>query len=172
MAADRPKLYQSHLDETQFWEKVTHLIQEHSHAGLKGYLKKFNYHRTAKVFGKIEGDKFWIWKQGFFSGGIFYPIFHGKILERKNKLNLELNSKPNSLGGLFFIGLSFILLIIILVWIFYFKEFSSGGERWLYLGFTALIFIATQFIPNITYTMSKRKFRKFLEQELKLERIN
>ena len=30
MAADRSKLYKTHLSETEFWEKITFLIQEHS----------------------------------------------------------------------------------------------------------------------------------------------
>lgn len=172
MASDRPKLYRSSLNETEFWEKITFLIQEHSNAGLKGYVKKFNYHRKEKIFGKIEGDKFWIWKQGFFSGGIFYPIFHGQILDRKNGLHLEMNSKPNSLGGLFFIFASIILGIIIAVWLLFFQEYNSTTEKVTCLIIAVIIFIAFQFIPNLTYTLSKRSFRKFLEKELKLTRTN
>jgi len=172
MAADRSKLYKTRLSEIEFWEKITFLIQEHSNAGLKGYLKKFNYHRKAKIFGKIDGDKFWIWKQGFFSGGIFYPIFHGQILDRKNGLKLEMNSKPNSLGGLFFIFISIIIAIAIAIWLLFFHEFNSTLEKVFYLILASTILILVQFIPNLTYTMSKRKFRKFLEKELKMERIN
>jgi hypothetical protein len=172
MALDRLKLYKSSLNETQFWEKITFLIQEHSNAGLKGYVKKFNYHRKEKIFGKIEGDKFWIWKQGFFSGSIFYPIFHGQILDRKGKLHLEMNSKPNSLGGLFFILASLVLGIFIAIWLLFFQEYNSTTEKIIYLAIASIIFIISQFIPNITYTLSKRSFRQFLEKELKLKRTN
>lgn len=172
MAQDRSKLYKTRLSETQFWEKITFLIQEHSNAGLKGYVKKFNYHRKEKIFGKIDGDKFWIWKQGFFSGSVFYPIFHGQILERKNGLKLEMNSKPNSLGGLLFIFISVVIAIAIAIWLLFFHEFNSTLEKVFYLILASIIFIIVQFIPNLTYTMSKRKFRKFLEKELKMDRIN
>ncbi len=172
MAADRPKLYRTRLNETQFWERLTFLIQEHSKAGLKGYVKKFNYHRTEKIFGRIEGDKFWIWKQGFFSGSIFYPIFHGQILKRKNELELEMNSKPNSLGGILFIIASISIALIIAIWLLFFVAFDSRLEKVIYLCIAFAILIISQFIPNLTYTISKRNFRKFLEEELELERTN
>lgn len=172
MSADRSKLYKCRFNETQFWERLTFLIQEHSNAGLKGYVKKFNYHRKEKIFGKIDGDKFWIWKQGFFSGGIFYPIFHGQILDRKDGLKLEMNSKPNSLGGLFFIFASLILGILIAIWLLFYQQYDSRMEKIIYLVIASAIFIFAQFLPNLTYTMSKRKFRKFLEKELKMDRIN
>lgn len=170
--ADRPKLYQSQLSETEFWERITFLIQEHSKAGLKGYVRKFNYHRREKVFGRIEDGKFWIWKQGFFSGSIFYPIFHGQILDAHRPIRLEMNSKPNSLGGILFLIFSLVLAVAISVWLLYFQEYNSRNEKIIYLLAASLIFAAMQFIPNITYTVSKRKFRVFLEKELKLKRVN
>lgn len=169
---ERPKLYVTELEEVLFWEKLTFLIQEHTDKGLKGYVKKFNYRRHPKIFGKIEEDKFWIWKQGMLSGSVFYPIFHGEIRSRKGKVQLEMNSKPNSLGGIVFILLSIILGISMAVWLIFFQTYNSLMEKVLYLIIAIIIFSFFQFFPNITYTLSKRKFRIFLERELKLKRIN
>ncbi len=170
--AERKKLYKSEWSETEFLEKLTFLIEEQSQDQLKGHVKKFNPRKNEKIFGRIEGGNFWIWKHGLFSGGIFYPIFYGEILERKNTLKIQMNSKPNSLGGLFFIFLSFVLVIGIIVWLLFLQDYDSFRQKILYLFLAILIFLIFQAAPNFTYTISKRNFRKFLEKELKLKRIN
>ncbi len=170
--AERKKLHKSTLSETEFWEKISFLIEEQSSGKLKGHVKKFNPHRNEKIFGRIEENKFWIWKHGLFSGGIFYPIFYGELLDRKNGLTIQMNSKPNSLGGLFFIFLSFILVIGIIVWLLCIQEYDSTRQKILYLFIAILIFLIFQAAPNFTYTISKRNFRTFLEKELKMKRIN
>ncbi len=170
--AERAKLYKSNLSEIEFRERITFLIQEHSSVEIKGHVKQFNYHRKEKIFGKLERDKFWIWKQGFFSGGIFYPIFYGAILDSTKELKIQMNSKPNALGSLFFVFLSFFVVISVIVWLLFFQEFSSLYQK---IGFAILglcIIGFFQFLPNLTYTISKRKFRQFLEKELQMIRIN
>ncbi len=169
--AERKKIYKSKLSETEFREKISFLIEVHSSDKLRGHVKKFNPTKTEKIFGRIEEENFWIWKHGLFSGGIFYPIFYGKILDAKNGLTIQMNSKPNSLGGLFFIFLSFILVLGIIVWLL-FLQYDSAKQKILYLFIAILIFLIFQAAPNFSYTISKRNFRKFLEKELEMERIN
>ncbi len=170
--AERKKLYRSKISETAFREKLTFLIDEQSQDRLKGHVKKFNPHRREKIFGRIEEDKFWIWKHGLLSGGIFYPIFYGEIINRDNGLTIQMNSKPNSLGGIFFIFISFLIIIGVAIWLIYFKEFDSRNEKIFYLALAIIIFLVVQAIPNLTHTLGKREFRKYLEEELKMERIN
>lgn len=170
--AERKKLYKSTLSETEFWEKLSFLIQVESKDKLGKHIKKFNPHRHEKIFGRIEEDNFWIWKHGLLSGGMFYPIFYGQIMERQKNLVIQMNAKPNSMGGLFFIFLSFLLVVAIVIWLLFIQEYSSTLHKAICATIAIFIFLLFQAAPNITYTISKRNFRIFLEQELKMERIN
>ncbi len=168
----RPKLYTTQLNETELWEKLAMLIDIHTQANLAEHLKKYNIHRRGKVYGKLEENQFQVWQHGLFSGSIFYPIFEGKIIKRGKKITLDMNSKPNSMGTIVFMGLTVLLVVFLWVWLLYMPGYRPFSNYFYNIPIALGIFLLFQAIPNITFTMSKRNFRMFLEDLLELERVN
>ncbi len=169
----RAKLYKSRLSETEFRERLSLMVQVHSNDRIRQHLKKYNTGMGGRIYGTIGEDEFRIWQQGVLSGGIFYPVFMGKFLQYNNELQLDLNSQPNKMGNFIFLGISLVLGLGLVLWaLFFSQEYQILNSRWI-TGLLGLgLFLFFQIVPNVTYTKSKRGFRRFLEAELELERIN
>lgn len=129
------------------------------------------YYRSAMndqaVTGKMEENKFFLWRTNGTYSGIFYPVFYGYLLERGDITQIIIGSKFNKTAEIILLVMMIPLAIMLLA--FLFKSGATFTGVLIKLVMSTVLFAIFTFLPFYSYFSIKQQTLNSLEKYLYLK---